>query len=67
MAKFPEMPEFVVADIGPGGEVEVDGGHDEGGGGVAGGALQQPIRGCDCGHITSCPTVHQSEAVTLIT
>ena len=53
MAKFPEMPEFVVADVGPGGEVEVDGGHDEGGGGVAGGALQQPIRGCDCGHVTS--------------
>ena len=47
------MPEFVVADVGPGGKVEVDGGDDEGGGGVAGGALQQPIRGCDCGHVTS--------------
>ena len=41
------MPEFVVADVGPGGKVEVDGGDNEGGGGVAGGALQQPIRGCD--------------------
>ena len=57
MVKFPEMPEFVVADVGPGGEVEVDGGHDEGGGGVAGGALQQPIRGCDCGHVTSCQPI----------
>ena len=51
------MPEFVVADVGPGGKVEVDGGDDEGGGRVAGGALQQPIRGCDCGHVTSSPPI----------